>query len=127
MANNFRTSSKNQRDIIKLKAKGYNLKEIAEKLDLSYGHVKNVSSAFKYDKDALEHFKQNQADCILNLAKDVLSTLTLEDVMQVNAYQRAVIFSILYEKYRLVSNQSTQNINIIERIITEAHKNPVYN
>jgi hypothetical protein len=56
--------------------------------------------------------KQEMADMFEDLARRMLDSITYEDILKLNAYQRMIAAGIATDKMRLLRNESTENISM---------------
>jgi len=79
----------------------------------------NVFHRLKYAEDDIietEGYADNRAWVFDNLAKKLIFSITEDEIKSLNPYQRVVALGILYDKYRLETNQSTSNVGLTGRI-----------
>ena len=98
--------------IIGLYVEGMSQSDIARKLGCSRANISDRLAPFKESLDALPAFKRHKADLLALQQREILNSLTPEDIKGQSAYQRVGMLSILYDKERLERDQSTENISI---------------
>ncbi len=71
--------------------------------------------------DQLQGFTDSRADLLNATSQRLLASLADPDVIaKANLRDRAVTFGIIYDKHRLETAQSTSNISVLSKIISQA-------
>ena len=96
--------------ILELANKGLAGTEIAKIIGISKQavnyHIKKHRTAIK----GLKYYKSNRADILALKGKELLESLTPQEIKKMPPGSRVNSFGILYDKERLERDQSTQNI-----------------
>jgi predicted transcriptional regulator len=70
--------------------------------------------------EGTKNFKENRADILAHLQREILAQINVEKLEKATAYQLCGMFSLLYDKERLERGQSTNNIGIWAQVIKQA-------
>ena len=100
--------------IIKLRAKGLSLEEIAGALGCSIANISIRLKDHMEDLDALNDFKEAKADTLALYQRKLINSLNTGDIQKASPYQRVGMFGILYDKERLERGQTTENIGYVD-------------
>ena len=96
--------------ILELHEKGLNGAEIAKIMGATreaiHYHLKKHRTAIK----GLHYYKKNRADILALKGKQLLESLTPQEIKKMPPGSRVNSYGILYDKERLERDQSTQNI-----------------
>lgn len=76
---------------------------------------------FKTGKANLAQFKQNQADRVLAVNKELLDAITPTKIRQASLRDIADAYAKLTDRHRLLTGQSTSNVNILSQILDRIH------
>ena len=80
-----------------------------------------VSQRFKhagYTPESLKNYQHNRAKIFDYFCSKIINSLTNRDIKKASFRDRIVAFGILYDKMRLESDQSTENVSVIQDIRT---------
>ena len=94
-----------------LKASGQTYHYIAQKLGRCPKTIKSICQRPEVAYD-IKDMKQEMADMFEDLARRMLDSITYEDILKLNAYQRMIAVGIATDKMRLLRNESTENISM---------------
>ncbi len=100
---------------------------------ISRGYITRIVREFEEDKPMIDWYKRNKSDLLLkmqlediNLQQVIKSTLSLEDIQTWTPSQKkdwfqtlAIDFGIKFDKERLESGQSTENVGMVVKAIHE--------
>lgn len=64
----------------------------------------------------IRELKEELSDMFEGIAKRMILSITDEDILKINSYQRTVSAGISVDKMRLLRNQSTENISVRESL-----------
>jgi hypothetical protein len=101
--------------------------------DVSRAYITRIVDEFQSNKPMIDWYKKNKSDILLRmqfedigLQQAIKSTLSLEDMQQWTPSQKkewfsalAIDFGIKYDKERLESGQSTENVGLVVKAIHE--------
>jgi len=112
------------REIIACTKKGTSMsnREIAGELGCDKRTVAAVLSKYGIKQDELEEYRDNQADILLGLQHRISKSIDDECIQKAPLQSRTLALGILYDKYRLQTNQSTQNVASLHSIADRAIK-----
>ena len=102
------------KDILELKLQGRTYQEIATKYKCS---PQNIQQRIKgiytlLDKESLDAYKANKANILDAVELELISKLHQSDKTKMNTLQLSTAYAIIFDKNRVNSNLSTENINI---------------
>ena len=112
-------------DIIKLKLRNKELttREIGKLTGTSHENVIQTLQRYKIDTKQLTGFKKTRADIMAGIQDNILSTINDDIINKSSLKDRIISASILYDKERLETGKSTQNIamsKVVELIDKES-------
>lgn len=96
--------------------------EIADKVGCNRNTVAEVLSKYGIKQTELEEYRENQADVLLGLQHRISKSIDDECIQKGTLKDRIVALGIMYDKHRLQTNQSTQNIASLHSIAERAIK-----
>ena len=94
-----------------LRANGLTFFAISQKLKRDPKSVKKICLDPEIAQDIAE-MQEELADLYLGLNRRMIDSITDEDILALNAYQRTIASGICTDKMRLLKNESTSNIAI---------------
>jgi len=114
-----RMTLEEQTTIKSLLAAGFSATAIAKRIDRDH---KTVVAFSRQDetKAAVMDLREDLADAFEGLARRMIDSITDEDILKLNAYQRTVASGIAYDKMRLQRGQSTNNTSIFFHCVAAA-------
>ena len=98
--------------IIEYRNRELSYAEIAKLTGCSRQNIQQRLEAVEYDKEDLEHFKKHRGDVFAFLQSKILNSIDIDEIKELNPYQRIIGASILFDKERLHRGESTENVNI---------------
>lgn len=128
------TISRTKRTVIKsLADSGMGYREIAQTMNVSLGSISSIVREFESNRALVEWFKKNKVDILvkaqhddLNLREIIRRSITPEQVATWTPDQKqrwysalGIGFAVMYDKTRLESDQSTENVSVIVNMIRE--------
>jgi len=102
------------------KGTGMSNREIADKVGCDRRTVGAVLAKYGINKDELEEYRDNQADILLGIQKNISVSITEADIKSASFRDRMVGMGIAIDKYRLITGQSTANISAWLGIVKDA-------
>lgn len=66
---------------------------------------------------SIMRFRAQRADVLANKQAMILNTLTEADLKEQSAYQRVGMFGILFDKERLLNDESTENVKVLQGVV----------
>ena len=108
--------------MLALRKKGLSYKAIAQMLQCSYPTVAKRLKDIQPKVDYAKSFREARADLLAIKQNEILTSMTVEDIAEETVKNRAVAFGILYDKERLETGKSTQNISYAEIMIMRDRK-----
>ena len=106
--------------VIEYRNKGLSLGEIAKLTGCSKQNIHQRLESVGYDKENLEYFKKHRGDVFAFIQSRLLNSIDDETIKGMNAYQRIIGASIMYDKERLETGKSTANISTFAHIVDMA-------
>jgi DNA invertase Pin-like site-specific DNA recombinase len=112
------------KDIIRIAQNDATLSQqsVADEAGVSRRTVSEVLAKYSINQDELEDYRANQADILLGLQKRISKSISDEEIKKAPFRDKIVAAGILYDKYRLQTNQSTQNVASLHSIADRAIK-----
>ena len=98
--------------IIEMYQKGMIVNDIAKYLKVTHSAISQRLAPYREGIKGLQTFKNNQADLLTLVKRNILFTLTPDKLKAASAYQLTGMYGIIDERERLARDQSTQNIGI---------------
>jgi hypothetical protein len=92
-----------------LRAKGLSYSQVAKVAGCSKANVIFRLEGWQTDHDDAETFKGCESDILNALRLRIVRSITESDIKSMAPRDRVVAYGILYDKYRLESNQTTEN------------------
>ena len=110
--------------ILSLKASNPKLTErqIAALTDSSKTNVHVTLQRYGLSQENIDNYVANRAKILQGLQDKILSTIDPDDLKKTPAAQRTMMFGILYDKERLETGKSTQNVQGIYHILSEIER-----
>ena len=97
---------------------GLTYREIAKQLDTTAATVCRQLEPYKHlALDRVDTFKALEPKLLADLSERLLLSVTDEDIKKANIRDRLTIYGILFDKRRLASGQSTQNISMFSHLV----------
>lgn len=96
--------------------------QIAKLNDVERSTVTKVLRNYQIDRQSLDIDRRNEADIWLDMSLRHLRAITDEEIKKAPVNIKMTNAAIAYDKYRLASNQSTENISVISRIANDLKK-----
>jgi predicted transcriptional regulator len=93
---------------------------VADLVGVERATVSRVLAKYGINQEELEEFKTNQADILLGLQHRISKSIDDETIQKAGLKDRTVALGVLYDKYRLQTNQSTQNVASLHSIADRA-------
>ena len=100
-----------QEKVKTLSASGKTPHSIAKELKRSPHTIRRYISCPEASTQ-IQEIKEELSGMFEGLAKRMITSISDEDILKINAYQRTVSAGISTDKYRLLSGQSTDNLAI---------------
>ena len=107
--------------LIKLRKQGLSYRQIGKLLGISYSTVADRLKYFDTDKK-YSSFPQIRASLFQQVQEKYIETLMRKPVENSTVRDIASAIAILYDKERLETNKSTENVMTIHRIIEDLEK-----
>ncbi len=107
-------TSLNQKEISQIKvmkASGLTHFAISQKINRDPKTVKSCCLKPEIAVE-IEEMKQDLADMFEDMARQLIASISYDDILKINAYQRMVSAGIATDKMRLLRNESTTNVSI---------------
>lgn len=98
--------------IIEYRKRGLSINEIAKLCGCSKQNVHERLETVGYDDKDMENFRRHRAEVFSFIQSKLLNSLDLETIKDMNPYQRIISASILFDKERLETGKSTENIDV---------------
>lgn len=96
--------------MIEYRNKGLSYEEIARILGCTKQNVWERLQPFRQSIDNIKGINDNRANVLSVVSDSILNSLTADDIKKSSGYQKVGMYALLYDKYRLETNQSTANI-----------------
>jgi len=106
-----------------LKGKGLSQREIAKIVDCNPNTVNTVLKLSDSESKSLEAFNRDLPAHLTKVISKLVARFHEIDLDKVSPYQLAGMLSLLIDKQRLLSGQSTSNQQILFHIVEQACKN----
>lgn len=103
--------------IVKLSESELSHSEIANIAGCERSTVSKLLKPYTLEKGALEQDKKQLGDIFLDLSMKYARSITEEDIKKTPPGQRITNMAIAYDKYRLETGQSTDNVSIITTLV----------
>ena len=88
--------------------------DIADLVGCSKQNVYDRLQRVGYSRDCAKHYEKNRVKVFQFLQAKLINSIDEESIQKASALQRVVAAGILYDKERLESGKSSQNISIVE-------------
>ena len=109
-----------QTKTVELRQKGLTVTEIAKIQGCDHSNIVYILQKYGLSKQDISDYKDNRADIYAGLQSKIISAhLTEERIKTMPPAVAPLWFNSLFNNERLERNQSTGNISLIERKITE--------
>ena len=99
--------------IIEYRNKGLTYKEIGKLTGCSRQNIQQRLEIVEYSKEDLENFKKHRGDVFAFMQSKLINSIDLEEIKEMNPYQRIISTGILFDKERLQRGESTENIDVV--------------
>lgn len=120
---NRKPITKDKKDLaIKLSKSDLPHSQIAEIIDVDRSTVTRLLQPYRLNKASLEIDKKELGNIFLDLSMRYARSITDDDIKKTAPGQRVTNMAIAYDKYRLETGQSTENVSIISRLANELKK-----
>jgi hypothetical protein len=100
--------------------------DIAKIADVDRSTVSRLLQSYKIDNASLAEDKKQLGNVFLDLSMRYARSITEDDIKRTPAGTRITAMAIAYDKYRLETGQSTENVSIITRL-AQAFKETQFN
>ena len=107
-------------DILELKNKDLNNKQIAELLGCDRSNVSKRLKEYTPTLKKIGGYKKHRADIYAHMQSELLSAVTPDKIKDCSVPQLVTGMAILYDKERLERGQSTQNMSVASLIETHS-------
>lgn len=87
--------------------------DIAGMIGIERSTVSKILKSFKVHKEQVETFKDERADAMAVIQREILSNITVDEIKKAPLQTKMMSYGILYDKERLERGQSTSNESII--------------
>lgn len=94
-----------------LRAKGLSYSQVASIVGCSKANVLLRLQSRDLQVDDIETFKDNESQVLTQLRHRIISSITDDEIKKAPLATKAMVYGIAYDKYRLETGQSTQNID----------------
>ena len=96
-----------------LKASGISYNAVAKKVGRDHKTVKRCCMDPR-NAEEIKEIQRELAGYFEDLGVRLITSISDEDILKLNCYQRVIAAGIAVDKFRLLRNESTENINIHE-------------
>ena len=101
-----------------LRIRGFSYQEIAKQVGCNKSNIVNRLLHIKFDREELREVAKNLGAITLSDYMRYRSHITTDKLKKTPAVQLAQMVSFKYNEYRLESDQSTENVSVIQDIRT---------
>jgi len=105
--------------IIKYRKQGLKYDEIGQLVGCSKSNISERLSPLMDNIDALPAYKEHRADIIDIVQQQILNNMTESKLEKMSAYQLSGMYGLFYDKGRLESDKSTQNIATTMQLVRD--------
>ena len=99
--------------ILELRNKGLSMSQVATLLGCTKPNIVNRLKSINHKLNTLKDYKSNIGDILALKHRSVINHLTNDKLKDASAYQLVGMSGILFDKWRIAEDKSTQNIGII--------------
>jgi hypothetical protein len=96
--------------------------QIAEIIGCERSTISRLLQPYALEKRSLEEDKKQLGNIFLDLSMRYARSITDEDIKKTPPGARITNMAIAYDKYRLETNQSTENVSVITATMRELRK-----
>ena len=109
--------------LIELRTQNPNLtyQQIGDMVGCSKVNVIQRLRPYKDEIESLPTFKKSRGDIFALVQSKLLNSVTEDDIKGASLLQKMSAFGILYDKERLETNQSTENVGVLANVVEGLH------
>ena len=113
-------TKKHMNEVVELRAKGKTIKEIADKLDISMTTVWTNLQLAEAENKKIQEFNKNLPSYLSKVIARLTDQLISSDISKLSPYQMVGMLSMLIDKQRLLTGQSTSNSAVLFNLVSQA-------
>lgn len=121
--NNKRRIPINMNRILKLIEKGKTEAEVAKIIGCREVTIKRKIKSYLALKDKVQDFSSRRAETFANIQRMCADSIDFDEIKALKVPQRMWVMAVAYDKERLESNKSTNNIAVNIRGLSDKDKN----
>jgi hypothetical protein len=103
-----------------LRSKGLSYSQIGKVAGCSKTNVLMRLEGFENEHQDIKAFKEGEADILTGLRLKIVKSISDADLKKASLQVKTMAYGILYDKYRLETSQSTDNVSVIVQAIQAA-------
>ena len=109
--------------VVALARKGKSNKDIALATGIHFNTVGTVLKRYALNEKEVQLFDKSKVSILKDLQRRIINSISDDDLVKMNAYQKTTMLGILIDKERLIAGQSTSNQQVLFHIVEQACKN----
>jgi len=108
--------------VVALARKGKSNKDIALATGIHFNTVGTVLKRYELNEKEIQVFDKSKVSILKDLQRRIINSISDDDLVKMNAYQKTTMLGILIDKERLIAGQSTSNQQVLFHIVEQACK-----